>query len=427
MNFIRPFKLFITDKNLSIDIVFFSILLITIPIVLITGPALPDIFLSLIAFYFLVISILKKKWYYYKNPLVYGFLIFSIYGIIRSLFSENLIESLTNEGSVFYFRYIFFAMGVWYLLDNNSHISKCLLIVSIFCLTLVCIDGLYQYFVGINFFGNEKFHVDRLTGFFGKEPIIGRYISFLSIFTFALIYQNYNKTKKTMISSILLLVACEVIVFLTGERAALFYVSLYALLILIFIPRYRIYRIIGLFISVIIILGILQINPTAKSRMVDTTIEQVTQTKIPYLPYSSHHEEHYVSALKMFIDNPLFGVGTNTFRIECKKPEYKYKKRSCSSHPHHIYLQTLAELGIVGFLFLATFFLYISIIGIRQLFMIIKSDKNKQIPFEYFLYAMILFVYWWPIIPHMSLYNNWNNVLLMLPMGYFMKYFYGNK
>ena len=60
MNFIRPFKLFIFDKNLSIDIVFFSILLIAIPIVLITGPALPDIFLSLIAFYFLVISILKK-------------------------------------------------------------------------------------------------------------------------------------------------------------------------------------------------------------------------------------------------------------------------------------------------------------------------------------------------------------------------------
>ena len=119
MNFIRPFKLFITDKNLSIDIVFFSILLITIPIVLITGPALPDIFLSLIAFYFLVISILKKKWYYYKNPLVYGFLIFSIYGIIRSLFSENLIESLTNEGSVFYFD-IFFS-GVWYLLDNNLY------------------------------------------------------------------------------------------------------------------------------------------------------------------------------------------------------------------------------------------------------------------------------------------------------------------
>ena len=43
----------------------------------------------------------------------------SEYGILRSIFSEFPIESLTKEGSVFFFRYIFFSMGVWYLLDNN--------------------------------------------------------------------------------------------------------------------------------------------------------------------------------------------------------------------------------------------------------------------------------------------------------------------
>ena len=55
-------------------------------------------------------------------------------------------------------------------------------------------------------------------------------------------------------------------------------------------------------------------------------------------------------------------------------------------------------------------------------YIIIKS--KKKIPFEYLLYPMILFVYWWPLVPHMSLYNNWNNVFMMLPLGYLMRYLY---
>ena len=127
LNFvISPFKALIFDRSLSLDVLFFSTLLILIPIALITGPALPDIFLSLIALYFLIISIYNKKWSYYKNPIFFGFILFSLYGIIRSIFSELPIESLTTGGSFFYFRYIFFAIGVWYLLDMNQHVSKCL-------------------------------------------------------------------------------------------------------------------------------------------------------------------------------------------------------------------------------------------------------------------------------------------------------------
>ena len=63
------------------------------------------------------------------------------------------MASLANEGSVFYFRYIFFALGVWYLLDNNKYITKLMLIISIICLIIVCIDGLVQYLSGKDLFG----------------------------------------------------------------------------------------------------------------------------------------------------------------------------------------------------------------------------------------------------------------------------------
>ncbi len=423
---ITPFKSLLFDRTIPKDVTFFSTLLILIPVVLITGPALPDIFLSLIALYFLVKSIFYKKWHYYKNKIVLGFLLFSGYGIIRSVFSEFPIESLTNEGSVFYFRYIFFAMGVWYLVDENPYLTRCLLVISLFCLIIVCVDGTYQYLLDVNIFGNEKHSIFRLTGLFGKEPILGRYIALLSIFTFALMYKYVGNSKKRIILSVAFLVMCEVVVFLTGERAPLFYVSLFSLLIIIYIPNFRLIRIAGFFISVAIIVAIFQINPNAKTRVLDHTIKQVSETKLPILPYTTHHEEHYLSALKMFVDNPFFGIGTNTFRYNCENIKYIISDRSCASHPHHFYIQALAELGIVGLVFLLIFFLILSTIGLKQLFFMAKSIKSKQISFEYFLYPMVLFVIWWPVIPHMSLYNNWNNVLIMLPLGYFLKYFYGN-
>ena len=422
--FIDPFQSFFFDRTIPFDIAILSLLVIFLPVVLITGPALPDIFLSIVASYFFIKSIFFKIWTYYKNPLVIGFLFFSAYGILRSLFYEAPWQSLSNEGSIFYFRYIFFALGIWYLLDHNPYLPKCLLMVSLICLFFVCSDGLYQYMLDINIFGNEKYNKFRLTGFFGNEPIIGRYIAYLSMFTFALIHQIFPKTKFMMMLSIVYLVMGEIIVFLSGERVPLLYLIMFTILIIVFVPKYKMYRIFGIIVSALIIFGILQINPNAKERMVDHTLNQVSKTQLPFLPYSTHHEEHYISALKMFIDKPLFGIGTNAFRFKCDQDKYIYKKRSCTSHPHHYYIQVLAELGLIGFLGISSFFLYLCFIGLRQFFFMLQSKKQKLIPYEFFLYTMILFVYWCPLTPHMSLYNNWNNVFMMLPLGFFMRYQY---
>jgi O-antigen ligase len=351
-----------------------------------------------------------------------------LYGVIRSIFSELPFESLTTGGTVFYFRYIFFAMGVWYLLDVNPHLSKCLLNISFLCIVVLSIDGIYQYFFEFNLIGNKKHSADRLTGFFGDEPIIGRYVAYLSMFTFGLIYQNYKNSKKVHIVLMFLLMVSEILVFLSGERAPLFYLILFTILISIFSASLRLSRAVSLIISSVIVFSFISINPNAKTRIVDLTNSQLKQTQIPYLPYSSHHEEHYISALKMLNDKPIFGIGANLFRLKCNHPKYEYKKieGSCSTHPHNFYIQVLAELGIVGFVFLMSFFLYLFFINLRQFNLLIRSRIDKLIPFEFFLYPIILFVYWWPIIPQMNFYNNWNNVLLMLPLGFLMRYLYGS-
>lgn len=415
---------FFTYKSVPRDISTFSLVLLLIPLALISGPAIPDICLSLIALYFLIKSIIYKYWSYYNNPIVYGFLLFSLYGILRSIFSEFPIESLTKEGSVFFFRYIFFSMGVWYLLDNNKYLTKQLIYIIIFCLIIVGLDGIYQYFNEVNIFGIEKFSSSRLTGLFGDEPIIGRYISSFSIIVIALSYKYFQFSKFVGLYTILLIIFSLVVTFLSGERAPLFYIALYSLFIFIILPIKSYFKIIGFILPLILIFIFTQVNPSAKSRIIDMTIKQVTETRLPFLPYSKHHEAHYISALKMFNSNPLFGIGTNTFSIMCQKKEYKFNSISCSSHPHNFYIQVLAELGIFGFLFIISFFGYISFHLIKNILGKTIFKKNKYISYDLILFTGILFIFWWPVIPHMSLYNNWNNVIIMLPLGFFMRYIY---
>ncbi len=70
----------------------------------------------------------------------------------------------------------------------------------------------------------------------------------------------------------------------------------------------------------------------------------------------------------MFEDKPIFGIGTNLFRSQCHKSEYKYTHRSCSTHPHNFYIQLLAELGIYNrFIFLVIFYLYLSKLLIKAI------------------------------------------------------------
>ena len=425
--FIEAYILLLKDTSISKDIKIFSFLLFLIPIALVTGPAAPDIILSIIAFYFFIKSIFHKLWNYYHNPIVYGFLSFSLYGILRSLFSDMPIESLTNEGSIFYFRYIFFAMGLWYLLNQNAYLSKCLLYIILICVLFVGIGSYLQYFLGFSLLGFEKNSAYRLSLGFTDEPHVGRYLAFLAIFAFALIYQSFKISKKILLLSITFLIFIEIIVFLSGERSAFFYFLFFSILILIYIPKFKLYRLIGFLISSILVFLILSVNPSAKERMIDYTLDQISETKLPFLPYSEHHEQHYIVSFKMFNSNPIFGVGTNTFRFKCHKKIFYYKKSSCATHSHNFYIQLLAELGILGFFFILSFFGYLFYYGIKQFYFILMSKKNKLIPFEHFLFFILIFVFWWPLITHMSFYNNWNNVLMMLPLGYLLMYLYNNR
>ena len=69
---------------------FSSLLLCLIPFALLTGPFVPDLFVSILGIIFLLISIKEKDWQYYKNKFFLIFILFYIYILSRSLLSENV-------------------------------------------------------------------------------------------------------------------------------------------------------------------------------------------------------------------------------------------------------------------------------------------------------------------------------------------------
>ena len=167
-------------------------------------------------------------------------------------------------------------------------------------------------------------------------------------------------------------------------------------------------------------------NNNLKERMLTETFEEITDNNFIITTYTPHHDELYRSGIKMFNQNKLFGIGTNLYGNYCNNIEFKTSDRSCSTHIHQIYLQLLVEQGIFGFLFILIFYIYLSFKCLSQLIFSFKN-KTKLIPFEKFIFLLVLITYFWPFIPTMNFYNNWNNVLIMLPLGYFIYSFADKK
>ena len=169
-----------TKKKFEKDLVkFFSLLVYILPLALITGPFLSDFIISLLGIYFIIISITKKEWSYYQQWYVYLFLLYCLYLIIISLFSKNILLSL--ESSFFYFRYLFFVLGIIYLIDKNREFTRYFYLIMQISLIAVIITSFAQLFFekNIMFENNGKIESYRFSGLFGDEKILGKYLSYM--------------------------------------------------------------------------------------------------------------------------------------------------------------------------------------------------------------------------------------------------------
>jgi O-antigen ligase len=407
-----------------------SVLTCSIPALLITGPFLPDLAVSLCALIFLINTFKNKLYSFYTNYFVYFFIAFCVWILFCSLLSKNVL--LSFESSLFYFRFGLFTLSTWFLLNNNNRFIYYTFYVILFCFVILILDGFYQFFNNQNIFGFPLIS-NRISSFFNDEWILGSYLSrFYPILFAFFLFINKKKNNFTNNFTIgLILVGAEIIIFLSGERSSFFFLNFGAIYLILQMKYYKFFRSVLLVIALCLIVFISYYSPEYKNRMIDVTAKQLQKTVDKSTGeieiFSSQHQVVYASAFRIFLDNKFTGIGPKNFRVICKDPKYfiidykttKHFKSSCETHPHNSYLQLLTETGIPGFAFIFLLLLIVVYVSIKHFFY--KHLKNNYIFNDYQLCLIAaIFISIWPIVPSGNFFNNWLSIIYYFPVGFFL-------
>jgi len=423
-------------QHSSIIIQISKYLFILMPFLLISGPLLSDLSVSLISIFFLYFCIKHKKLNLFNKLYFKVFFIFWIYLLLNSLLNNFNLDSF--KISFFYLRFGIFCLAIVYIIKSDEKILKYFLVCLTLCFIILIIDGYLQYFTGSNLIGFQKTG-NRISSFFGDELVLGSYLSrfFPIFFGLAILFKERIKLNFNFL--ILFFVLIETLVFLSGERTAFFYINLSAIYTIILIKDYKKTRIITLCLTAILLILISYINPVAKDRIIDKTIsqmnlspttektqndKQINNSKNVYI-FSEQHNSHYITAYRMFKDNLLFGVGVKNFRNFCSNIKYNFSEKSCSTHPHNTYIQLLSETGLIGFGFIFIF-LIIFIKYTLKHFILMFRKKYYFTDFQICMMSCILILIW-PAAPTGNFFNNWLSILYYLPISLIIWSFEKNK
>ena len=164
-----------TMDKIKIDINNISLfLLILLPAALVAGPFLSEIIINFIAIKFLIENFKSKNNNHFKSYLFIFFIVFYFVQIISLINSEIFSESALNV--FFYIRYPLFVFGVAELLEKKKISLKYLYFSITLTIFVVTLDGFKQFFFETNFIGFPKYRIDRISGFFNDDLILGSYL-----------------------------------------------------------------------------------------------------------------------------------------------------------------------------------------------------------------------------------------------------------
>ena len=399
-----------------------SILLVFIPVFLITGPLLPDLSVVIIVFSFLFYVIKNNKIEIFKNVFFLYFIGFYILLVISSIFSDYTLYSL--KSSIPYIRFGLFSLGTWILFKykTNNIIYLCKIFSLI--ILLLFIDSVTQFISGKNLLGWEYKDVNfRITSLFGKDEVLGSYVArlfpfYVSLVLFCKKELNYKFNDYLFY---LILIASFLICLISGERTSFALMILSVFLIFITCLSLRKVFFFGIVIAMIISTLIISFDKRMKERMVNNIINQMglSSSSERIVIFSKTYEGHYQISLNMFKEKPLLGHGAKSFRKYCSEPENYVADNACTTHPHNIYMQLLAETGLLGFLLIFGLFviLVLKLIKISYLSFFNKNYKIDDYKTTiYISYAVNLF----PLLPSGNFFNNWLSIIYYLPAGYFI-------
>lgn len=341
----------------------FEILLLILPILILSGPFLSDVLVSLLAIYFLFNfkKVLNDK----QLKLLFYFFI-SFYILINISAQLSTFVNI-NVNSIFYFRFFLFSFCFIVLIKNPNFFFRYLSIIILIIFLILLIDSFFEFFYNVNLLNYDNNNPNRISSLFKDELVLGSFtVRLLPVLLGSLVFSlSLNNKYKDFIILLILLIALSLI-FLSGERTSLILFFIFFLYLFIFWNTKLILKLSLVFISFLIFLffisenfkqrfllePLVQLNLVSVKTLKEKNIVDKTDFSYPELKtkkiylFSVHHERHYIAAWKIFKDHIYLGAGPKSFRVACKDP--KYRAHIFDEYEGHINVNEWSEKKLLG-------------------------------------------------------------------------------
>ncbi len=388
---------FTSIKNKNIYLIFF------LPVSLLSGSTLINLNILLIISFFLIDCYKNKNFFFLKEKNFYFLMVFNLYLVLNSLLTNFDNDSLVR--AIGFFRFVVLAYAIHYYLNiNNKEYEKVIFKVWAFIFIVVTIDLIFEYIFGYNTLKIKSPYYGRLAGFTGDELKIGGY--YFAFILFSTIFIKKINIKAYYIFFIIFFTTSLLI----GERANFIKISFISIIFFLLISNISIYKkIISTCVLVLLTSFFIYSNDIFKNKFIDSTINLLT---IEFSPKISKHICHYSTAIKIFKNNPIIGIGLKKYRLESWKDKYAHqiddeKWHSCgSTHPHQIHFELLSELGIIGYFMFISYFIFFLFKSFKKFR---KNNNEYAFGATLFIFASIL-----PLIPSGSLFTTYTATLFWI-------------
>ncbi len=416
--FISDFKSNFLNLNKKFKIL--TIILFLLPISLIVGPASlePLLFiLSLFGVYFFLKNEIRLKLNYILTIII----LFYLVSIVSSIFSEYKFFSL--KSSLPMIRFFLSIIVISYILEKNKWLVNYYYIFILCIFVFVLLDGIVQAITGYNILLIQSKTNYLITGFFGNEKVLGRFIFVFMSLLIGFFLSTNIKERQIKYFSILIFSSSSFIIF-TSERLSMFYGFIIVLLYIISLSKfYGKKNIFLLLIPFLIFLFFFKFSPgNFFYQKLQGTLLQVTDNKSKIMFFSKEHENFAQTSIELFKKKPIIGVGPKNFRYKCSNITPKYPgANNCSTHPHNNFFQVLGETGFLGCIFYLLIFF-------EMIKLFIKNYLNRKSikKFSLIFYLIPTIFYLNPFLPSGNIFNNWNMAIGLLTVPFYI-YFKNNE
>ena len=391
-------------KNENLHNILCIVLISLLPLSLIIGSLIINIFCILIIIIFLFESFKIQDFTFLKSKEFLLIFIFWIFLLINTLMSTNFEASYQRGFGFIRFIFLVFALRYYFYLNQKKY-TKIIFTTWTAIFLVITFDLIFESYFGFNSLGFTTTYPGRLAGFSGDELKIGGYYYGFIAITLTYILLNYGRYFYILFFLLL------TVALLIGERANFLKIALMLIPFAIIVKYNNKIKISYLLSILVVAISLIFIfKPVYKGKFYTEFFSNNNNLSLnSILSKSEKHKAHFISSYKIFRDNPAFGVGLKNFRNESGKEKYmnnNEKIKTWSTHPHQIHLEFLSETGLVGYIVFCLFF-FISIFnGIKNYF----YYKNLYI----LAGTLFIFTTFLPLIPSGSFFTTYGATIFWI-------------